>query len=280
MADWTTTPDGLIENTFLRRGCDLHYWVGGPAGSPVIAMMHGATMDHRMWNAQVEALIEDYRLVVWDARGQGVSRPIGEAFSLEECAADMLAILDRERIDSTVLMGQSLGGMIAQHVYRQALERVQALVIFDSTPVFTPNSAFEVAALKASAPAFNLWPYGHFTRTVARSIALSKDVQVYALGAIGQMSREDFLSVWKDVSLAIDTTGWPGFHISCPLLLLLGDHDSAGTIRRDMPRWAALDPAYRLVIIPNASHNANQDNPEASNAVVREFLSGVFEQPA
>lgn len=277
MTDWSITPAGLVVKTLHRKGCELHYWMGGPAGRPVIAMMHGATMDHRLWNAQIESLIADYRILAWDARGQGASRPIGEKFSLEECAADMLAIFDHEGIETAVLMGQSLGGIIAQHIYRQAPERVKAMIIFDSTPVFSSYSAIEVAALKASAPAFDLWPYGHFTRTVARSVALDRDVQAYALEAINQMPRDDFLTVWKGVSLAIDTKGWPGFHIACPLLLVMGDHDAAGTIRRDMPRWAALDPAYRLVIIPDASHNANQDNPEASNQAIRDFLATIAE---
>jgi pimeloyl-ACP methyl ester carboxylesterase len=56
--------------------------------------MHGATMDHRMFNAQVRALAPHYRVLVWDARGHGQSQPMGAGFSLERCAGDMLAVLD------------------------------------------------------------------------------------------------------------------------------------------------------------------------------------------
>ena len=71
-----------------------------------------------MFNAQVEAFVSDYRLLVWDARGHGQSQSIGAAFSLEHCAQDMLAILDELGVAQAILCGQSPGGYIAQHIYQ------------------------------------------------------------------------------------------------------------------------------------------------------------------
>ena len=79
MIDFLNTPTVLSERTLLRDGCPLHYWVGGPVERPLL-LLHGATMDHRMFNAQVEAFVSDYRLLVWDARGHGQSQSIGAAF--------------------------------------------------------------------------------------------------------------------------------------------------------------------------------------------------------
>ncbi len=117
--DFLNTPELLSEHTLLRAGCPLHYWTGGLAGRPWLVFMHGATMDHRMFTAQVEAFAADYRVLVWDARGHGRSQPIGADFSLTLCAEDMLAILDAEGIDRAILCGQSLGGYIAQQRYRR-----------------------------------------------------------------------------------------------------------------------------------------------------------------
>lgn len=63
MTDYLHTLAILTEHTLLREGCPLHYWVGGAAGRPLIAFLHGATMDHRMFNAQVEALAPHYRVL-------------------------------------------------------------------------------------------------------------------------------------------------------------------------------------------------------------------------
>ena len=80
--DLDTTPQFLSEHILERRGCPLHYWLGGPEGAPLVVLMHGATVDHRMFNPQVENLVHDYRVLVWDARGHGKSQPLGEGFDV------------------------------------------------------------------------------------------------------------------------------------------------------------------------------------------------------
>ncbi len=272
MTDYLTTPAFLREHVLLRDGCPLHYWTGGPAGRPVIAFMHGATMDHRMFNAQVEAFAAGYRVLVWDARGHGKSQPIGAGFSLQRCAEDMLAVLDAQGIARAVLCGQSLGGYIAQHIYRLAPERVWAMIIIGSTPIAKAYSRLEIWALKASVPLFQLWPYGHFTQTIARSTALRPEVRAYALQAARQIPKADFVTIWQAVTLAVNEKGDPSLRFDVPLLLLHGDRDRAGTIRRDMPLWAGQEPRATYHVIPDAAHNANQDNPEFTNRIMAAWL--------
>ena len=57
-----------------------------------------------------------------------------------------------------------------------------------------------------------------------------------------------------------------------PLLLTHGDQDATGSIRRQAPWWAAYEPDVRYVVIPDASHNANQDNRAFFNETLRAFL--------
>lgn len=270
--DFTTTPRGLTGKVLERAGCPIHYWTGGPDGRPLVVFMHGATMDHRMFNAQVEALLPDYRVLVWDCRGQGASQPMGDGFSLAMCAADMLAILDREGEESAVFVGQSLGGYVAQHIVRSTPERVLALVIIGATPLAKAYSKLDVWALKASLPLFRLWPFGNLTTVVARNTARTPAAQAYALEAIRRTSRANFITIWEDVSTAVDERGLPGFTIDVPLLLLHGDRDTAGTIRRDMPVWATQEPRAEYHVIAGAGHNANQDNPAETNRILRAFL--------
>ena len=272
MTDYKNTPAILSQHTLPRAGCPLHYWVGGALERPWLVFMHGATMDHRMFNAQVEALAPQYRILVWDARGHGQSQPIGAGFSLERCAEDMLAVLDAQGVDQAVFCGQSLGGYAAQHIYRQAPARVQALIMIGTTPIAKAYSRWEVLALKASLPLFRLWPYGHFTQTIARSTARTPMVQIYALQAARQIPRDDFVAIWQAVTVAVNEKGDPALHFDVPLLLLHGDHDRAGTVRRDMPLWAQQDMHAVYQVIPNAAHNANQDNPEFTNRAILAFL--------
>ena len=273
--NWLDTPTILEPHVLQRRGCPIHYWTAGSADRPVVVFMHGATMDHRMFNAQVAVVAEMYRVVVWDAPGQGQSQPIGDSFTLQECAEDLFAILDQEAVDSAVLVGQSLGGYIAQVAYLAQPARVRAMAIIGSTCIALSYTRAEIWALKATLPLFNLWPYGHLRRTIAQSTALQPGVQAYAQAAVDQISRADFLTIWKAVSLAVDQTGIPGHHIAVPFLLTHGDQDKTGSIRKQAPTWAAYEPDCRYHVIPDAGHNANQDNPADFNAVLMEFLREV-----
>ncbi|MEO1350544.1 MAG: alpha/beta hydrolase [Cyanobacteria bacterium J06635_15] len=214
-----------------------------------------------------------YRFLVWDARGHGQSQPMGSSFSLDTYVQDMLAILDDMKVSQAVFCGQSLGGYIAQQIYFSAPERVQAIIIIGATPIAKAYSKFEIWVLKASLPLFRFWPYGHFTQAVARNTAQTQLVQDYALQAIRQVNREDFLSIWRAVTLAVDDQGQPELTIDVPLLLVHGDQDGVGSIKRDMPIWATQEKKATYHVIPNAGHNANQENPTFTNQVIVEFLA-------
>lgn len=67
-----------------RKGCPIHYWLAGQLNKSLIVLTHGATADHQMFDAQVEILVKNYRVLTWDVRGQGESQPIGEGFSIPE----------------------------------------------------------------------------------------------------------------------------------------------------------------------------------------------------
>ena len=63
-----------------RKGCPIHFWLAGEADKPLVIFTHGASADHRMFDAQVSMLAKDYRVMTWDVRGHGESQPMGEGF--------------------------------------------------------------------------------------------------------------------------------------------------------------------------------------------------------
>ena len=269
----------LQEEVFEAPGCDIHYWLGGPENKPLIVMLHGASMDHRMFKEQAKALIPDYRVLLWDMRGHGKSLPFTGDFSLKVCVEDLLGILKELAMQKVVLLGQSLGGYAAQMVYEARPELVEAMIMIDTTPISKAYSFWDVWALKASLPLIDLWPYSSFIKTVAKTTALRPDVQAYALEAIKQIPRREFLKIWKAVTVVIDTKGKPELKIKVPLLLLQGDQDQSGTIKRDMPLWARAEPDVTYHIVPEAGHNSNQDNPQETNRYILEFLEEIFQGP-
>ena len=63
----------------------------------------------------------------------------------------------------------------------------------------------------------------------------------------------------------------PDYRITQPMLIIRGEHDQLGNIAKDAPKWAVRDNTA-LVVIPDAGHVSNQDNPTFFNRIVREFL--------
>lgn len=226
-----------------------------------------------MFDSQLGALTQaGYRTLTWDVRGHGHSKPLGdEPITIADMAADLLAILDEvgER-GSVCHLGQSLGGYIAQRIVFDCPERVAALVVIGATCATLPIARWERWALASSPTWFRLWPENHLRRIIARSTAATPEVQEYALEANRQLTKREFVAVWRAVAAAIHPE--PDYHIEQPLLLTHGGRDRTGNVAKASPTWAARDPRCRYEVIPQASHNANQDNPGVFNRLLLEFL--------
>ncbi len=109
---------------------ELAFAETGPPGARAIVLLHGSPLDHRMWEPQLKELsAEGYRVVAPDLRGHGASPLPDGPWTLEECAADVLALADRLGIERFVLGGLSVGGQVALAAVEAAPARVEGLVL-------------------------------------------------------------------------------------------------------------------------------------------------------
>ena len=104
-------------------GGSIHVEVEGE-GHPLL-LIHGGLGDHRMWDLQVPAFAERYRVIRYDTRGFGRTETDDVAYT---DAADAIAVLDHVGATSAYLIGQSRGGSIALDVVVEHPERVDAFV--------------------------------------------------------------------------------------------------------------------------------------------------------
>ena len=262
---------GAQAQVLHRAGCPLHFWLLGPADRPLLVFTHGATLDHRMFAAQLPVVVPQYRVLLWDVRGHGRSQPLGAPFAVPLVVEDLRALLDQLGADQVVLVGQSLGTYVAQEFVFRYPARVRALALVGGTCItlnrLTPWAA---AALRLSPLLFALTPYAWLRWAFARAAARTPAVQQYVYAAAGQIPRRAFLAIWDGTVRCLHYEA--GYRITQPVLLTHGAADRTGNIRQIAPRWAARDPQVRYVVIPEAGHCANQDNPAAFNRVLREFL--------
>jgi pimeloyl-ACP methyl ester carboxylesterase len=257
----------LNENILEHNGCALHYWTGGKANAPLVVFSHGATIDHHEWDATLPLAGERFRLLAWDLRGHGLSRPA--MFDWDKAVADLTAILDHLGVRKVTLVGHSMGGNVNQEFAFQYPERVQALAMLDCTWNFKPLSASDKFWLKLAEPIFAIYPYRMLIDQSVAASAASKAAQEYLRKSMQRLSKAEFVHVLMDATRCLREES--DYKITQPLLLMMGDQEATGNIRAAMPLWARHDGAD-LIVIPNAKHCANLDQPEIFHRTLLEFL--------
>ncbi|HEY8380091.1 MAG TPA: alpha/beta hydrolase [Nannocystis sp.] len=262
-----------LEPRILERdGCPLHYWLAGDPGRPCLLLTHGAGLDHRLWRDNIPALAAAYRVLVWDVRGHGRSRPIGAPFTVDAAVADMLALLDAASAAEAVLIGQSMGGNLSQEFVRRHPERVRALVLVECVCNSAPLTRLERLALRLTPALLRLYPYRSLLRHSARSISPDEAVRAYCLDAMLRLQRDECLDVMMATLGSVRPD--PAYRIPRPFTLVRGARSRAGSIAKQGPEWARREPLCRAdVVIPEAGHCVNLEAPAAFNAAVLQFLA-------
>lgn len=254
-----------------REGCEVRYWLTGPEGAPLLLFTHGAGADHRMFEAQGDAFKKVYRILVWDVPGHGQSRPLSGDFTIRRVVADLIALLDQVGETKAILVGQSMGGNIAQEARFLHPERVAGLVLIGCTCNTAHLSPLDKLTLRLTPALLRLYPYERLRRDSARLSAVQPDVQQYLYESLGRLTPAQFASIFLATVGCLHEE--PDYRIGCPMLLVHGEQDGTGNIRQIAPAWAAREPHCRYGVIPDAGHLANQDNPAFFNDVLNQFLA-------
>lgn len=258
---------GVLE----RDGCQLHWWLHGPEqGSPIV-LSHGATLDHEAFDPQLDALARDHRVLTWDARGHGRSKPLG-AFSARVATDDLLAIVEAAGIREAVFVGQSMGGNISQEVAYRRPELARALVLVGCACNTCDSRSF-VRSLRLAGRMMRLTPEPMVRREIARQAAVTAEARAYATRAGAQLDRRELAAIWAALPGFVHHD--PSHRIGQPLLLVRGERDRLGGFHRQMPRWASDAPRARHVLVPKAGHCANLDRPTYFNGVLLDFLREI-----
>lgn len=259
----------FTEYTLQSAGCTLHYWLGGTETAPLLVFTHGALIDHQEWTVTPELAVEKgYRVLYWDMRGHGKSRPA--LFDFSQAVEDLLAILDTLKVDKATFIGHSLGGNLHQEFVFRHPERVRSMVVLDSTWNFQKMTRFEEWSLRYGTNIFKWYPYKSLIKQMV-AVTFSKPADKAMMAEIcSHLTREEIVQIMTEATLCLHTE--PNYQIPVPFLLLVADDDVTGNIRKVAPIWAAHDPNCQYVVIPNALHGAHLDNPEFFHAQLFGFL--------
>ncbi len=255
-----------------ERG-ETRYWVTDGAGE-VVVFLHGATMDHGLWREQLEVFARTRRVIAPDLPAHGASRPY-VPFSLQAALEELIAILDQERVAAAHLVGQSMGGYLAQMLAIERPARARSIVAVDSSPLDSSYFTRLDRWLFSITPALlSLYPFKPLVRSIVQGVAETERGREYAEGALLQLSKREITRIMAAVYQGIAAYRDRAVSWSCPTLVLYGDKDRAGKVIEYSQRWAQQD-GLPLQVIEGAGHNSNMDRPAEFNRALLEFLEGV-----
>lgn len=125
-------------------GCRLAYRFDGPEAAPVLLLSNSLGTDLSMWEPQMAAWTERFRVLRYDQRGHGASdAPVG-AYSLDRLGRDVLELMDGLDLDAVDVCGLSLGGMVGQWLGVRAPDRLTRLVLANTSAFMGPASGWDV----------------------------------------------------------------------------------------------------------------------------------------
>ena len=255
--------------TVVANGTQLYYETAGDG--PVVTLLHGFSLDCRMWDQQFAPFAREFRMLRYDLRGFGRSGGVGE--EPYSPADDLAALLDHLDIASTAVIGLSMGGGCAIDFALAYPQRTTALVAADSALAGYEWSAgrpsawhSELAATHGVAAARQAWLECSLFQPAAQkpevAAALRRLVDDYSGW---HWLNENPLSAPSGP--AIEHLG----EIACPSLILVGERDTAD-FHIVADRLAEDIPDATLTRIPGAGHMSNMESPGEFNAAVLNFL--------
>lgn len=258
--------------TFQNLGCTVHYWYRKGSENKWVFFFHGAGVDHAMFEAQYGLFDETYHILAWDARGHGLSNlEPGKRFVFTDMISDCQKLFERYSVDRATLIGQSMGGNLAQEIAYQSPQLVDRMVLIDCAKNTGTLTGSEKLALKSARFLFALYPWKTLIRQSAEACANTASVQKYIYDCFCKLDKQTFVTVILNMAgscLHEDAS----YRFRQPVLLLCGADDRLGNIRKVAGPWAEEDDNCTLHIVEHASHNSNQDSPEHVNQWISEFL--------
>jgi 3-oxoadipate enol-lactonase len=247
----------------------LHYRFDGPAGVPVVMLSNSLGTDLSMWDPQVPALVARYRVLRYDTRGHGRSTATPGPYTIEGLAKDALGLLDALAIERVHFCGLSMGGMVGQWIGAHAPQRVDKLILCNTTARIGSPDAYnarietvrkggmaavvDAVVARWYTPSFVEASVDAIAKTRAMLLATPADGYAACCAAIRDMDQRE---------TARD--------IAAPTLVIAGAHDLA-TPPADGRFLAERILRARLTELP-AAHLSNIEAAGEFNVALVEFL--------
>jgi len=264
------------------NGTQLHYQIDGN-GAQTVVMAHGLLMDLSMYEAQLPALCDRYRVLRYDHRGQGDSATPRDGLDMDTLCEDAAALIVALGVAPCHFVGMSMGGFVGLRLAARHPDTLRSLTLIDTSATREPFMArLRFHAMRLAARVIGLRPFipemlrlmfGPSTRTnpaQQRMLALWRERL--------RLRPRSVLRAVKPVVTRRDVSAELG-NIRCPTLVIVGEEDVLTGLDCAEHMVAHIANAT-LLRVPRAGHSANMEAPEPVNAALRAHLDQCAGTPS
>ncbi len=252
----------------------FHRW-DGPEDGPVVMMAHAMGTSHRLWDWQVPALTDRFRVLRYDWRGHGdTDAPVGP-YTLDQFVADAVGLMDALGLEKVHWVGISTGGMIGQGLAIEHPDRIASLSLCNTTS--QANQAYKDFVTERHAI---LREHGMTRIWDMTDRRWFTDAFAAAAGADYRTVREFFIRTPVEGYIgATSATAKLAYrdrlHLITAPTLVLGAGDDPATPPAHSHEIHDRIAGSKLVLIPGQRHFSNVEVPDQFNPPLRAFLEAV-----
>lgn len=256
--------------------CRLYYEFSGE-GRQTVMFSHGLLLSTRLFDAQVEALQGQYRILNYDHRGQGQSEDSNHTIDMDLLYEDAVALIEQMNVGPVHFVGLSMGGFVGMRLAARRPDLVKSLTLI-ATSAEAEKAKFKYTILNTLVKLFGV-------KAVTKSVMPIMFGQSFLTDPIRNNERLHWQSRLaankKHITKSTDAVIFRAPVLSelpkiqCPTLILVGDEDVATPLARAQEIAAKL-PQSELKIIQHAGHSTVIEQPEQCNQAIQEFLEKHF----
>jgi 3-oxoadipate enol-lactonase len=253
------------------NGVVLHHELRGPANAPAVVFSNSLGTDFRIWNEVADALSNDYRILLYDKRGHGLSEVTPAPYAMTDHVGDLAALMDHAGIRQAVVVGLSVGGLIAQGLAAMHPEKVRALVLCDTAHKIGNDELWNTRIETCTSRGIGSMADGIMERWFTP--AYRKPENADFVGYTNMLVRTTVdgyagtCAAIRDADLTESTRA-----LKLPVLCIVGDQD--GATPPDLVReTAGLIEGARFEIIENAGHIPCVERPAETIRLISGFLA-------
>jgi 3-oxoadipate enol-lactonase len=265
----------LIVNNLM-----VNYTDQGPDDAPAIIFIHGFPLNKTMWDKQVNALKENYRVITYDIRGHGESESGISTFSIELFVSDLLYLMDALKIEKASVCGLSMGGYIALNAITNYPQRFESLVLCDTNCIADSLETIE-SRIKTS-DSISVDGINNYAEESVKHLFALESFTTHAdeIDAVKEMiqntSEETLIKTLMALCVREQTCSLI-HQIKVPTLILVGEEDKI-TPPAAAKFMHAKIPNSILHVIDHAGHLSNMENPVEFNKLLKTFFGTVYKE--